>query len=129
MEWERLNFIKWQIISLTDTIAANLTLSTIECFYKIYIEIDKIQYSINSAYHSQIYLRENIIWACQRHPVRVIGLTYHLSKTSNMVNSFYNSIINYEAVHKPSFIENYIQFETHIEENNMFFYQPVVLTE
>lgn len=41
-EWKCFNLIKWQIISLTNTIATNPTLLTSECLQKIYIEIDKI---------------------------------------------------------------------------------------
>lgn len=41
-EWERLNLIKWQTISLADLIGANSTLSTIECLCKMCTEIDKI---------------------------------------------------------------------------------------
>ena len=48
-EWERLNLIKWQTVSLADTIAANPTLSATKCLCKMCTEIDKIQHSVNSA--------------------------------------------------------------------------------
>ena len=61
LERERLNLIKWQTISFADTISANPTLSTTECFCKMCTEIDKLQRNINSAYYRPIHLRENII--------------------------------------------------------------------
>ena len=106
-EWERLDLIKWQTISLANTIAANPTLSTTKYLCKMCIKIDKIQHSINSAYHGLIYLRENIIWAYQEYPALAAGLTKPLPTTSDMVNSLWSSIINYKTVHKPSFTKNY----------------------
>ncbi len=120
-KWERLNLIKWQTVSLDDTIAVNLTLSTTECLRKMCTEIDKIQRSINPAYHGPLYLRENIIGAFRRHPALAAGLTNPPLKTSNMVNSLFNSIINYEAVHKPTSTENYVQSENDWEEDEIFF--------
>ena len=120
-EWERLNLIKWQTVSLADIIAANPTLSTTECFYKMCTEIDKIQHGVNSAYHGQIHLRENIIQACQGHLALAAGLTNPPSETSDMVNSLCSSITNYEAVHKPSSTENYVQSKTNFDEDKMFF--------
>ena len=111
LEWEYLNFIKWQTVSLVDTIAANPTLSIMECLCKMYIEIDKIQRIINSAYHGPIHLRENIIWAYQRHPAIAAGLTNPPPKTSAIVNSLCNLIINYDAVHKPMSAGSYVQSE------------------
>ena len=120
-EWERLNLIKWQTVSLADTIAANPTLSTTECLRKMCTEIDKIQRSVNSAYRGPIHLRDNIIRACRGHPALAAGLTNPPSETSDMVNSLCSSIINYEAVHKPSSIENYIQSETDWGDDEIFF--------
>ena len=120
-EWERLNLIKWQTVSLADTIAANPTLSTTECLRKMCTEIDKIQRSVNPAYHGPLHLRENIIRACRGHPALAAGLTNPPLKTSDMVNSLCSSIINYEAVHKPTSTENYLQSENDWEEDEIFF--------
>ena len=120
-DWERLNLIKWQTVSLADKIVANPTLLTTECLRKMCTEIDKIQHSVNSAYHGPIYLRENIIQACQGHLALAAGLTNLSPETSDMVNSLCSSIINYEAVHKPSSSENYVQAETDWEDDEMFF--------
>ena len=84
-------------------------------------EINKNQCDINLAYHGQIYLRENIIRVCQGHLTLAAGLTNPPPKISDIINSLYNSIINYEAVHKPSSTENYVQFETNWDENEMLF--------
>ncbi len=56
-EWDPLNLIKWQTVSLADTIAANLTLSITECLRKMCTEIDKIQRSVNPVHYSQLHLR------------------------------------------------------------------------
>lgn len=87
----------------------------------MYTEIDNIQRNVNSAYHGPINLQENIIRACQGYSALTAGLTNASPKTSDMVNSFCSSIINYEALYKPSFIENYVQSETNGEDNEMFF--------
>ena len=120
-EWERLNLIKWQTVSLADTIAANPTLSTTECLRKMCTEIDKIQRSVNPAYHGPIHLRENIIRACRGHPALAAGLTNPPHETSDMVNLLCSSIINYEAVHKPTLTGNYMQSDNNGEDDETFF--------
>ena len=94
LEWECLNLFKWQIVTLSNTIAANPTLSTTNCLCKMCTEIDKIQRDINSAYHKPIHLRENIIRACQGYLALAAGLTNPSTGTSDIVNSLYSSIIN-----------------------------------
>lgn len=108
-KWECLNLIKWQTVSLADTIAANPTLSTTECLCKICTEIDKLERNVNLVYHQPIYVQENIMRVCQGHQALVAGLTNLLLEISHMVNSPCSSIINYEAVHKSSFTKNYVQ--------------------
>ena len=108
-EWQRLNLAKWQTVSLNDTIAANPTLNTAECLRKMYTEIDTIQRGIDPAYHGPVHLRENIIRACRGHPALAAGLTNPVSDTSGLVNNLYASIINYEAVHKPTSTSGYVQ--------------------
>ncbi len=103
-----LNLIKWRTISLADTIAANPTLSRAECPRKMCTEIDKIQPSVNPAYHGRLHLQENIIWARRGHPALTAGLTNPSLKTLDMVNSLYSLIVNYKVVHKPTSKENYI---------------------
>lgn len=109
-----------EIVSLTNIIAANPTLLIIKCLCKMYTEIDKIQRRVNSAYYSLIHIQENIIRTCQRHPALATNLTNLLSETSDMVNFLYNSIINYNTVHKPASIDNYVQ-SNHDWNNEMFF--------
>ncbi len=121
LEWQRLNLTKWQTLSLIDIISANPTLSTIECLRKLYTKLNIIQRGVNPAYHGTVHLRENIIRACRGHPALTAGLTNPPSDTSGLVNSLYTSIINYEAVHKPSSMENYLQSESDWEEDEIFF--------
>ncbi len=66
-------------------------------------------------------LRENSIRACREHPALAAGLTKPKLKTSNMVNSVWNSIINYKVVHKATSTENYIQSENDWEKDEIFF--------
>ncbi len=120
-EWERLNLIKWQNVSLADTIAAILTLSTTEGLCKICTEIDKIQRNVNPAYHNRLHLQENIIWAYLGHPALAAGLTNSPLETSDMVNSLFSSFIKYKEVHKPTSTENYVQSENDWEEDEIFF--------
>jgi hypothetical protein len=47
-EWQRLNLIKWQTISLSKVISVNSELSIIKCLQKMRIELDTIQRSIDS---------------------------------------------------------------------------------
>ena len=100
-EWQCLNLIKWQTISLTDIISTNPTLSTTECLRKPCMELDTIQRGVNPAYHGTVHLQENIIRACRGHPALAAGLTNPLGDTSGLVNNLYTSIVNYEAVHEP----------------------------
>lgn len=87
----------------------------------MYIKIDKIQHNVKSAYHEPIHLRKNIIQACQGYLILAAGLINPLPKTSDMVNFLYSSIINYEKVHKSSFIENYVHSENNWEDDEIFF--------
>ena len=120
-DWEPLNLIKCQTVSLADTIAVNRTPSTIESVCKMCTKIDKIQCSVNPAHYIPLHLRENIIRACQRQPALAAGLTNSSLKTSDMVNTLRSSIINYEAVHKPTSKENYVQSDNNWEEDEIFF--------
>lgn len=108
LEWEYLNLIKWEIVSLANTIAANPTLSTTKYLRKKCTKINKFQRSVNSVCHWLIHLHENIIQACQGHPTPTAGLTNLSIQISDIVNSLYSLIINYKAMHKSSFIENYV---------------------
>ena len=101
-EWQRFNLTKWQTVSLNDIISANPTLSTTECVRKLCTELDTIQRGVDSAYHGTVHLRENIIRACRGHPALAAGLTSPPSDTSGLINNLYTSIVNYEAVHKPT---------------------------
>lgn len=38
-----------------------------------------------------------------------------------MINFFYSSIINYKAIHKSNFIENYVQAKINLENEEIFF--------
>lgn len=50
------------MISFANIITANPTLLIFKYLYNIYIEIEKIQHIINSAFYGAIHLQKNIIW-------------------------------------------------------------------
>lgn len=84
-------------------------------------EIDEIQRNVKSAYHSQIHLKENIIWSYWGHPAIATGLINSSPKISDMINFLYSSIINYKAVDKPSSTKNYVPSETDGEDEKIWF--------
>jgi hypothetical protein len=99
-EWQRLNLVKWQILSLSDIVVTNLTLDLSECLRKIVTELDTIQRDIDSAYHESIHLRENVIRACRDHSALINELINSLYKSSTLISILLISIVNYEAIKK-----------------------------
>lgn len=125
LKWQRLNLTKWQTFSLTNIISANPTLFTTEYLWKFCIKFITIRPDLNPVYHGIVQLRKNIIWVCKGNSVLTTGLTYPLLDILGNVNNLYNSIINYELIHKPSSIENYIQVETNWhDDDEIFFTNP-----
>ena len=108
-------------MSLADIISANPILSTTECLCRLCTELDIIQRSVDPAYHGPVHLRENIIRACRGHPALANGLTNPPMDASGLVNNLYTSIVNYEAVHKPtSTQQTYIQSDVE-DDSELFF--------
>ena len=117
-EWQRLNFTKWQTINLNDMISNNPILTTTECLCKLCSELEIIQRGLDLAFHSSVQLRKNIICACRGHPALANGLTNPPPDTSRLVNNLYTSIVNYEAVHKPSSLQQtYVQYDNDDNDN------------
>lgn len=119
--WHRLNFTKWQILTLTNITSANPTLSTTKCFWKVCTELNSIQRSINSAYHNILHFCKNIIRTYRDHFFLATRLNHFLFGTLGFVTHLYTSIFNYEAEYKHSSMANYIQSATNIENDKMFF--------
>lgn len=118
-EWQRLNLTKWQTININDVILANPTLSTTECLRKLCTELNTVQRGLDVAYHGTVHLRENIIRSCRGHPALTNGLTNPPMDTAGLINNLYTSIINYEALHKPSPMQQYTQDDD--GEDELFF--------
>lgn len=112
LKWQRFNLTKWQTLNLTNIIFANPTLSIIKCLCKLCTKLNTIHQSVDPAYHGTIHLCKNIIQACRGYSAVISGLTHPLLDTSGLLNSFYTLIINYKAVQKSNFKENYIQSKT-----------------
>lgn len=67
--------------------------------------LDITQRGLDPAYYGPVHLRENIIRACRGHPALASGLVNPPSDVSGLVNNLYTSIVNYEAVHKSSSVQ------------------------
>ena len=109
-EWNQMNLIKWQIINLFDTISANSILSTTKCFRKLITEMNILQRDIDSQFEEQFYFRKNIIQIVRDHSAFLIELINSVNNVINLISNLQNSIINYEAMHRPSTHKNYVQF-------------------
>ena len=120
VEWKRLNLIKWQTFNIVDTIAINSILSMSECLRKMIVEINIIQRNLNAIYHEFIHLRKNIIRTCRKHSTFATKLINLTTNAISFINNLYNSIINYEIVHK--FIFTFVYLQTQIEKNDEVFY-------
>jgi hypothetical protein len=100
IEWKRLNLIKWQFIHINSIVAVNSNLSLFECLQKLYVDLNIIQQELDSDYQESNHLRENLIRTCRDHATLIIELHNSSSNSSNLINSLYNSIINYESINK-----------------------------
>ena len=107
-EWKRMNMIRWQIINLNEIITINFIFSTSKYLTKLVIEIDLLQRKIESKMMKLFHLRKNIIRTIRGHSALLIELTVSSNSVSSLVNNLYSSIVNYEAVHKPSQQKNYV---------------------
>ena len=118
-EWQRLNLTRWQTININDIVSSNPSLTTTECLRKLITEMNTVQRGLDSAYHGTTHLRENIVRACRGHPALTNGLNNPSMDTSGLVNNLYTSIINYEAIHKTTAQQSYIQ--DYHEEDELYF--------
>jgi hypothetical protein len=100
IEWKRLNLIKWQFIHINDIIFANSNLFLFECLQKLCVDLNIIQQEFDFDYQESNYLRKNLIRACRNYETLMIELHNSSLNLSNLINSFYNSIINYESIIK-----------------------------
>ena len=125
-EWNRMNFIKWQIINLTNVIINNFSFSTFECFVKLIKNMNFLQRNLKNQFSKSFYLRENIIRTIQNYSALMIKFVNSSKNVIDLINNLHFSIINYETMHKLFAHENYIQFYNNEMkndeiENEMFF--------
>ena len=113
LEWQRLNLIKWQIIILSNVIAANSTLTTTECLRKMCTKMNEIQRNVISAFQENEHLKKNIIKTCRENAIVSTNFTNSSIDISDLVNNLHVSIINYEVVYKSQIpattIASYVQ--------------------
>ncbi len=87
---------------IDNVIAVHLNLSLTECFQKLCINLDDVQKELNLDYHDSNQMRKILIRACKNHSILVIELYNSLSKFSDLINSLYVNIVNYESINKKS---------------------------
>jgi hypothetical protein len=99
-KWKRYNLIKWKVMHIDNVIVANSTLFLIECFQKLCVDLDDVQKELNSDYHDSNQMRDILIRTCRDHSTLLIELHNSSSNFSDLINSLYNSIVNYESINK-----------------------------
>jgi hypothetical protein len=108
-EWQSHNLDKWHNIIIEDVITINLKVSLIECFRKMWLQMNAIQRNLNSAYHDLIWLRKNIIRICKNHSALIFALINSSMNNVIFMNTLQSSIINYEIVKKSFAHQQYHQ--------------------
>jgi hypothetical protein len=120
-EWQRRNLIRWQIISISDVVAINQSVSLSECLQKMCLEMNIIQRELDLAFYDSIHLRENIIKICRDH----FALTNDLNNVSinilNLINNLHISITNYEAIQKSIQSNSIIYVQDLSNQNDQYF--------
>ncbi len=99
-EWKRFNLTKKQFIHNDNVIVANSNLSLTECFQKLCVDLNDIQKELKSDYHDLNHMRKILIRACRSHSILLIELHDSSSNFSDLINSFYFNIINFESINK-----------------------------
>ena len=112
-KWQCLNLTRWQTINLNDTISSNSILITAECLLKLCTKLETIQQDLDPIYYGPVHLQKNIIRAYKGYLALVNGFTNLFLDILNLINNLYISIVNYEAVHKLSVQQSYIQYNDH----------------
>jgi dihydroxyacid dehydratase/phosphogluconate dehydratase len=97
-EWQRQNFVKWQIHNLFDVIIINSIFDVFQCLCKLMTELNIIQREIDSAYHELTRLRENVIRVCRDYVALIDDLMNSSMITINLINILQTRIINYETI-------------------------------
>ncbi len=85
---------------IDNVIVANSNLFLIECLQKLCVDLDDVLKKLNSDYHDLNQMRKILIRACKDHSILLIDLHNSSSKFSNLINAFYNKIVNYELINK-----------------------------
>ena len=101
-EWKHHNLNKWHIIIFANIIKINSISSTIECFRKLYDELDTLQKNIDSEFHEFKHFRENIVQTCRNHFALITTLIKSVDKPFVLIKNLYVFIINHETIQKSS---------------------------
>jgi hypothetical protein len=99
-KWKRFNLTKWQFMHIDIVIVVNSNLLLIECLQKLCIDLNDVQKELNSDYHDSNQMRKILIQACRNHSILLIELHNSSSKFSDLIDSFYFNIVNYESINK-----------------------------
>jgi hypothetical protein len=99
-KWKRYNLIQWQVMHIDNVIVANSHLFLIECLQKLCVDLDDVQKKLNSDYHDSNQMRKILIRACRNHSTLLIELHNSSWNFSDLINSLYNNIVNYESINK-----------------------------
>ncbi len=99
-KWKRFNLTKWQFMHIDNVIVASSNLSLTECLQKLCIDLDDVQKELNLDYHDSNQMRKILIRTCKDHSTLLIDLHNSSSKFSDLINSFYSNIVNYESINK-----------------------------
>ena len=125
-EWNQINFIKWQIINLTNVIINNFQFFNVWMLCKLIENMNFLQWNLKNQFSKLFYLRENIIRAIRNHLTLMTELVNSSKNVIDLINNLHFSIINYEIMHKSLAHKNYVQFyndemKNDEIENKMFF--------
>jgi hypothetical protein len=85
---------------IDNVIAVNSNLFLTECFQKLCIDLDNVQKKLNSDYHDSNQMRKIVIRTCKDHSILLMKLHNSSSNFSDLINSFYSNIVNYESINK-----------------------------
>jgi hypothetical protein len=98
--WKRFNLTKWQFIHINNVIVVNSNLSLTECFQKLCVDLNDVQKELNFDYHDSNHIRKILIRPCRNYSILLIELHNSSSNFSDLINSLYINIVNYESIYK-----------------------------
>jgi hypothetical protein len=85
---------------IDNVIVVNSNVFLIECLQKLCVDVDDVQKELNSDYHDSNQMRKILIRACRNHSILLIKLHNSSLNFSDLINFFFNNIVNYESINK-----------------------------